>query len=72
MHVPRGLLSRWDKDPQECRCGHSPRAHEHYRRGTDCALCECARFKAARSPRQSRPSSPPTAGSTDRERVRAA
>lgn len=22
-----------------CRCGHARSAHEHYRRGTDCALC---------------------------------
>ena len=25
-----------------CRCGHSADAHEHYRKGTDCALCDCA------------------------------
>jgi len=34
---------------KECRCGHPGRAHEHYRRGTDCALCRCARFKAGAS-----------------------
>ena len=28
-----------------CRtCGHDRRAHEHYRAGTDCALCDCPRF----------------------------
>lgn len=30
-----------------CVCGHSRSAHEHYRRGTDCALCSlegCAKF----------------------------
>jgi hypothetical protein len=27
-----------------CSCGHERRAHEHYRRGTDCALCDCDRF----------------------------
>jgi hypothetical protein len=27
-----------------CTCGHGKKAHEHYRRGTDCALCSCARF----------------------------
>jgi hypothetical protein len=32
--------------PQACRCGHPDRAHEHYRRGTDCALCACPKFKA--------------------------
>ncbi|MGY1856588.1 hypothetical protein [Modestobacter sp. SYSU DS0290] len=25
-------------------CGHGKVAHEHYRRGTDCALCDCARY----------------------------
>ena len=34
------------KGPQECACGHATEAHEHYRRGSDCALCECARYKA--------------------------
>jgi hypothetical protein len=27
-----------------CSCGHERRAHQHYRRGTDCALCDCDRF----------------------------
>jgi hypothetical protein len=27
-----------------CACGHLRTAHEHYRRGTDCALCTCAQF----------------------------
>jgi hypothetical protein len=40
--------------PKDCRCGHSERAHEHYRRGTDCGLCQCAKFKAAASVRGSR------------------
>lgn len=30
-----------------CQCGHVEGAHEHYRRGTDCALCPCARFRKA-------------------------
>ncbi|WP_166521325.1 hypothetical protein [Modestobacter roseus] len=25
-------------------CGHGKVAHEHYRRGSDCALCGCARY----------------------------
>lgn len=32
-----------------CSCGHGHDAHEHYRRGSDCALCPpgvCARFTA--------------------------
>jgi hypothetical protein len=30
-----------------CRCGHARAAHEHYRRGTDCALCpgDCPRYR---------------------------
>ncbi|GAA4121676.1 hypothetical protein GCM10022215_26800 [Nocardioides fonticola] len=28
-----------------CRCGHEHAAHEHYRRGTDCALCDCRRYR---------------------------
>jgi hypothetical protein len=32
-----------------CRCGHISGAHEHYRRGSDCALCGCGRYKAARA-----------------------
>jgi hypothetical protein len=28
-----------------CSCGHERDAHEHYRRGTDCATCDCARFR---------------------------
>lgn len=27
-----------------CACGHAKQAHEHYRRGSDCALCGCRRF----------------------------
>jgi len=32
--------------PRDCTCGHAARAHEHYRRGTDCALCACPKFRA--------------------------
>jgi hypothetical protein len=28
-----------------CACGHGRQAHEHYRRGKDCALCSCARYR---------------------------
>jgi hypothetical protein len=31
-----------------CRCGHFEGAHEHYRRGTDCALCSCDRYRKER------------------------
>lgn len=27
-----------------CSCGHGRTAHEHYRRGTDCALCRCRKY----------------------------
>lgn len=35
-----------------CRCGHSFDAHQHLRKGTDCALCGrggCSRFESAAS-----------------------
>ena len=32
-----------------CRCGHGPTAHDHYRRGTDCGLCECLRFRTTQA-----------------------
>jgi hypothetical protein len=42
-------VARRDGAPQAvgpaCGCGHGKTAHEHYRAGTDCALCECARFR---------------------------
>ena len=28
-----------------CLCGHPKQAHQHYRAGTDCALCTCTRLK---------------------------
>ncbi|WP_345751778.1 hypothetical protein [Microbacterium rhizophilus] len=32
-----------------CACGHAREAHEHYRRGTECAICDvrqCDHFTA--------------------------
>ncbi|MBT1543503.1 MULTISPECIES: hypothetical protein [Curtobacterium] len=29
-------------------CGHAEGAHEHYRPGTDCALCDCPKFRRSR------------------------
>jgi hypothetical protein len=46
VQLPR-VLHLPSRGPQDCRCGHSSLAHEHYRRGNDCALCKCAKFKAA-------------------------
>jgi hypothetical protein len=34
------------RPPRDCTCGHEHGAHEHYRRGTDCALCACPKFRA--------------------------
>lgn len=46
----------WPLSTGLCRCGHLSEAHEHYRRGTDCALCDCARYRTtftfARAPQQ--------------------
>jgi hypothetical protein len=30
--------------PATCRCGHNRQAHLHYRPGSECAACDCARF----------------------------
>jgi hypothetical protein len=27
-----------------CRCGHTAAVHQHYRPGSDCGLCDCARY----------------------------
>ena len=27
-----------------CRCGHVQGTHEHYRRGSDCAVCDCVKY----------------------------
>ena len=27
-----------------CRCGHERLAHQHYRRGSECALCGCPQW----------------------------
>jgi hypothetical protein len=46
LHLPlRGA------GPKGCTCGHGSDAHEHYRRGTDCALCTCAKYRAGTASR---------------------
>ena len=53
MQLPPVLTlmgARGPRDPKPCRCGHQRQAHEHYRRGTDCALCPCQRFRASAKP----------------------
>jgi hypothetical protein len=43
-----GLLSGiWATRTRACRCGHDRIGHEHYRSGTDCAVCDCARYRKA-------------------------
>ncbi len=42
-----------------CACGHHREAHEHYRRGTECAICDvraCSSFTAVSVPEYSRTS----------------
>ncbi len=39
--LPRGRQGATSVD-LPCRCGHPHEAHEHYRPGTDCALCSCS------------------------------
>jgi hypothetical protein len=46
------MARRVDEDSTLCVCGHAREAHEHYRRGSDCALCgaaACTRFRADRT-----------------------
>ena len=45
----------------ECTCGHDAQAHEHFRRGTECALCKpwrteepCLAYEPKRYPGQAR------------------
>ena len=50
MHA-RLRLSRRARYDTPCRCHHGRAAHEHYRRGTDCALCgaqQCRRYRPDR------------------------
>lgn len=38
-----------------CLCGHPRSAHEHYRRGSDCAACACLIYRPVRRPSWYRP-----------------
>jgi hypothetical protein len=33
---------------RQCVCGHDRSAHEHYRSGSECALCDCGRYREQR------------------------
>jgi len=39
------LSSRRPDGGSVCDCDHGRSAHDHYRRGSDCSLCRCARFR---------------------------
>lgn len=41
MAALRAVVAR---DAPDCSCGHDHDAHEHYRSGSDCALCSCAEW----------------------------
>jgi hypothetical protein len=41
-------------EPKPCRCGHASGAHEHYRRGSDCALCSCPKYRTGSRAKQQR------------------
>jgi hypothetical protein len=40
-----GLVGVGDVD--FCQCGHEHSAHRHYRRGNDCAFCDCESYRPA-------------------------
>jgi len=31
-----------------CECGHAEDAHQHYRPGTDCGVCDCPKYRRQR------------------------
>lgn len=41
----KGLLRRLAALP--CCCGCARAAHQHYRKGSDCTLCRCPRYRRA-------------------------
>ncbi|PZE70906.1 MULTISPECIES: hypothetical protein [unclassified Curtobacterium] len=48
-HASDLVVVHLDADDAACgTCGHAQAAHEHYRPGTDCALCDCPKFRRAR------------------------
>ncbi len=48
LRLVEAAVSAAAADGRSCGCGHGRQAHEHYRRGTDCALCACARYRRPR------------------------
>lgn len=46
-----GVLALWIAPRlthPDCTCGHHDTTHQHYRPGSDCALCDCNRYQPAR------------------------
>lgn len=72
--VAVALLARWHRSrPIECRCGHLPASHEHWRQGSDCGACgseECKHYRRARR-RQPEPPVDPAAVCRDQEAIEA-
>lgn len=33
------------EEAKACLCGHVVGTHEHYRRGSDCAVCDCMKYR---------------------------
>jgi hypothetical protein len=67
-----GRAIRRGHDGEICgSCGHGRQAHEHYRAGTDCALCDCRQFLRGRTARLPRSAAPPgrTGGPLPRRRA---
>lgn len=48
MTLPVGSIATAATPLRLCRCGHEVDAHQHYRGGTDCAVCGRARCRAFR------------------------
>ena len=72
MHLPAVsslLPTLLLRDPKSCRCGHERVSHEHYRSGTDCALCVCRRFRAGVRSAPRPPAGAPSEGSTGESRL---
>ncbi len=43
--VPRPRTAPGQVIEPACRCGHGAEAHEHFRTGSDCGACGCARYR---------------------------
>lgn len=48
VDLPATLPQTAAEEAKACRCGHVEGTHEHYRRGTDCAVCDCVKYARQR------------------------